>query len=240
MSKKSKLILLHGAWHNGSCWADVQQLLKESGYESEALTLPGNGVDDRKDVTYDDYVKYVSEEINKQEEPVIVVGHSSAGHILQMAVPKAKEKVKKIIFNNAWLLPHGKSQFDFVPDEIKEGMRMMAKESGDGAIPIDITFVRGMLATEASEECIQALMSKLVTQPLVIMEEKVNAIDFSQLNIPQVLLYCTKDKSVEPGAFLNMFKAQGPNPVVEVDCDHEGLFTNPKVYTEGLIKCIEL
>ena len=49
-----------------------------------------------------------------------------------------------------------------------------------------------------------------------------------------------KDKSVESGAFLNMFKAQGQNPVVEIECDHEGLFTNPKAYTEGLIQCIEI
>lgn len=236
---KSKVLLLHGAWHNGSCWMEVQKLLKEKGYESEALTLPGNGVNDDKNVSYDDYVQYVSEEINKQDKPVIVVGHSSAGHILQMAIPKAKENVEKIIFNNAWLLPDGKSQFDFVPDEVKDGMRMMAKESGNGAIPIDISFVKGMLATEASDERIQELMSILVTQPLVIMETKINATDFNQLNIPQVLLYCTLDKSVEPGAFLNMFKAQGDNPVVEIECDHEGLFTDPKVYTDGLIRCIE-
>lgn len=192
-----------------------------------------------KNVSYDDYVQYVSEEINKQDKPVIVVGHSSAGHILQMAIPKAKENVEKIIFNNAWLLPDGKSQFDFVPDEVKDGMRMMAKESGNGAIPIDISFVKGMLATEASDERIQELMSILVTQPLVIMETEINATNFNQLNIPQVLLYCTLDKSVEPGAFLNMFKAQGDNPVVEIECDHEGLFTDPKVYTDGLIRCIE-
>lgn len=236
---KSKVLLLHGAWHNGSCWMEVQKLLKEKGYESEALTLPGNGVNDDKNVSYDDYVQYVSEEINKQDKPVIVVGHSSAGHILQMAIPKAKENVEKIIFNNAWLLPDGKSQFDFVPDEVKDGMRMMAKESGNGAIPIDISFVKGMLATEASDERIQELMSILVTQPLVIMETKINATDFNQINIPQVLLYCSLDKSVEPGAFLNMFKAQGDNPVVEIECDHEGLFTDPKVYTDGLIRCIE-
>lgn len=240
MSKTTKILLLHGAWHNGSCWMEVQKLLKEQGYESEALTLPGNGINDNKNVTYDDYVNYVVNEINKQDKPVIVVGHSSAGHVLQMAIPKVKEKIEKIIFNNAWLLPHGKSQFDFVPDEIKEVMRKLAIESGDGAIPIDISFVKGMLATEASEDCINALMDKLVTQPLIIMETKINANDFSQLNIPLVLLYCTKDKSVAPGAFLGMFKSQGDNPVVEVDCDHEGLFTNPKVYTEGLIKCIEI
>jgi hypothetical protein len=42
--------------------------------------------------------------------------------------------VEKIIFNNAWILPDGKSQFDFVPEEIKSQMRKMAVESGTGAI----------------------------------------------------------------------------------------------------------
>ena len=236
----TKILLLHGAWHNGSCWKDVQDLLQKKGYESEALNLPGNGEGDGKDVTYEDYVDYVSEKNNSQEEPVIVVGHSSAGHILQMSIPKAKEKVKKVIFNNAWLLPHETSQFDFVPDEIKEGMRSMAEERGDGAIPIDPGFVRGMLATEATEACLNRLMGILVTQPLVVMETKINANEFNRLNIPKILLYCTKDVSVPSDAYLNMFKAMGNNPVVEIDCDHEGLFTNPTLFTEGLIQCIEM
>jgi hypothetical protein len=52
--------------------------------------------------------------------------------------------------------------------------------------------------------------------------------------------YCNKDVSVPPGAFVDMFKSLGDNPVVEVNCDHEGLFTNPEEYTKGLLKCIRI
>jgi hypothetical protein len=55
----SKIVLFHGAWHNGRCWDSVSALLKKAGYEVEALTLPGNGEGDSKDVSYEDYVNYV-------------------------------------------------------------------------------------------------------------------------------------------------------------------------------------
>lgn len=236
----SKVLLIHGAWHNGRCWEQVSKILEENGHETIALTIPGNGPNDNKNVKYEDYVNHVVEVINSQDGKVIVVGHSSAGHIIQMSVPKVHEKVEKVIFNDAWILPHNKSQFDFVPNEIKKGMRQQAKANGNGAIPIDPSFVRGMLANEASEERFNELMDILVSQPLVIMETKINAEDFASLNIPKVLLYCTKDVSVAPGAFLNMFKALGDYPVVEVDCDHEGLFTNPEVFTQGLLECIKI
>ncbi len=236
----SKIVLIHGAWHNGKCWDAVARLLKEKGHEVMALTLPGNGPNDSKNVKYADYVSYVAESLNSQKDKVIVVGHSSAGHVMQMAIPLAKEKVEKIIFNNAWILPDGKAQFDFVPDEIKSMMRAMAVERGDGAIPIDPKFVRGLLATQADEEQFDALMNILVTQPLVIMETSIDSKAFEKLDIPMVLLYCTKDMSVPPGAFLGMFKVLGDNPVVEVECDHEGMFTNPSAYTKGLLECIAL
>jgi pimeloyl-ACP methyl ester carboxylesterase len=236
----TKIVLLHGAWHNGTCWDKVTSVLTNYGFEVESLTLPGNGQNDGKDVSYDDYVEYVADSISAQKEKVIVVGHSSGGHVLQMALPKAIDKVEKVIFNNAWLLPDGKSQFDFVPDEIKNGMRQAAVASGTGAIPIDLGFVRGMLATEADDETIESLMEILVEQPLVIMEKVIDAKAFAKLTIPMVLLYNTKDVSVAPGAFLGMFKAWGDNPIVEVECDHEGLFTAPEAYTKGLIKAINI
>ena len=232
-----KILLIHGAWHNGNCWKSVEKFLNEKGYETEALTLPGNGENDSKEVSYEDYINYVSEVIRRQDKPVVVVGHSSAGHVIQQAVPKAKENVKKIIFNNAWILPDGKAQFDFVPDEIKMGMRQEAAK-GDGSIPIDPGFVRGMLATNADDETFNNLMAILVTQPLVIMETEASTKEFEKLQIPMALLYCNKDISVPEGAYVGMFKALGDNPVVEIACDHEGLFTNPKLYAQGLIDAI--
>ena len=149
-----KIVLIHGAWHNGRCWNEVSRLLKKAGYEVEALTLPGNGEGDSKDVSYEDYVNYIVRFLNAQKNKVIVVAHSSAGHILQMAVPKAKDKVEKIIFNNAWILPDGKSQFDFVPEEIKSNMRQLGAVttllSGSGSAVFGI-MSSTKLASEAAE-----------------------------------------------------------------------------------------
>jgi pimeloyl-ACP methyl ester carboxylesterase len=92
-----KILLLHGAWHNGKSWGKVSEILNKNGYETEALTLPGNGDNDSKDVSYEDYVNYVCDRIRAQDGKVIVVGHSSAGHVLQMALPKVAEKVEKVI-----------------------------------------------------------------------------------------------------------------------------------------------
>lgn len=236
----SKVLLLHGAWHNGKCWYKVSKILEAEGYEVEILTLPGNGEKDSKDVSYSDYVDYVKDVVSRQNGKVTVLGHSSAGHVLQSALPAVTDKLEKVVLNNAWLLPDGKSQFDFVPDDIKEGMRQGAKATGTGAIPIDPGFVRGLLATEADEETFSELMELLVEQPLIIMEEPVASKDFFEMDVPMVMLYNTKDKSVAPGAFLQMFQALGDKPVVEVECDHEGLFTAPEVYTEGLIKALKL
>ncbi len=236
----SRILLIHGAWHNEKCWEAVIDLLAKEGYDAFALTLPGNEVNGDKDVIYDDYVNHVVDVINREPEEIIVVGHSSAGHVIQMAVPKVKDKVKKIIFNDAWILPDGQCQFDLVPEEIKDGMIEAAKASADNAIPVDPGFLRGMLATEADDETFERLMSILVSQPLTMMETPIDAEPLESLHMPKVMLYCTKDISLPKEVYVGMFVALGSLQIVEVECDHEGLFTNPKEFTKGLIKCIEL
>jgi pimeloyl-ACP methyl ester carboxylesterase len=236
----SRILLIHGAWHNEKCWDAVISLLAKEGYDAFALTLPGNEVDGDKNVTYDDYVNHVVNVINSEPEDVIVVGHSSAGHVIQMAVPKVKDKVRKIIFNDAWILPDGQSQFDLVPEEIKNGMIEAAKASGENAIPVDPGFLRGMLATEADNETFEKLMSILVSQPLTMMETPIDAEPLESLHMPKVMLYCTKDISLPKEVYVGMFVALGSDQIIEVECDHEGLFTNPEEFTKGLIKCLEI
>lgn len=236
----SSIILIHGAWHTGSCWDDVSRILKENGHNVFCITLPGNGPNDNKNVTYQSYIDHVYQVISDYKEKVIIVGHSSAGHVIQMSIPKIADRIEKIIFNNAWILADGLSQFDLIPDDIKSTMRTGAKGSGTNSIPVDAAFVKHSLATNASPEILQKLLSKLVPQPIVLFEEPIKASAFAKLSIPLVLLHNKKDTSLPPGAYIGMYKSLGDNPVIEIDCDHEGLFTNPNLFTEGLLRCIEL
>ena len=53
LSTVPTLVLVHGSWHDGSCWSPVQEQLAEAGVRSIAPTLPGHGAgDDRLGVRH--------------------------------------------------------------------------------------------------------------------------------------------------------------------------------------------
>ena len=53
LSTVPTLVLVHGSWHDGSCWSPVQEQLAEAGVRSIAPTLPGHGAgDDRLGRSY--------------------------------------------------------------------------------------------------------------------------------------------------------------------------------------------
>ena len=100
--------------------------------------------------------------------PVILVGHSSAGFLMQAAAPKVSGNIARLIFHNAFILPNGKSQFDLVPPEVAEGMTMAAKACPDNCVPVDEGFVRNMLMGRDPVDKQDALINRLVPQPIAI------------------------------------------------------------------------
>jgi pimeloyl-ACP methyl ester carboxylesterase len=157
-------VLIHGAWHGGWCWEGVIKELERAGHTAEAPTMPGHQPgDDRSKVTFQDYVNRIVSALKAKTTPVVLVGHSSAGFLLQSAAPKVAQKVERLVFLNAFILPNGKSQFDLVPPEVAQGMTAAANASPEKSVPVDEGFVRNMLmAAESKEKQARELGKKLV------------------------------------------------------------------------------
>ena len=233
-------VLIHGAWHGGWCWEGVIQELEKQGHTAEAPTMPGQNLgDDRSGIKFDDYVDKIISVLAKQDIPVVLVGHSSAGFLLQMAAPKAPEKIQQLIFHNAFILPDGKSQFDLVPPEAAEGMTAAAKASPDNSVPVIEEFVRQQLMAGEPIEKQDSLISRLVPQPIALFTTPINARNFAKLNIPLSVVFCKDDVSLPPGAYLGMAQGLGDYQLIEVDGSHETLFTNPGVVAQGFIQAIK-
>ena len=82
-------VLIHGAWHGAWCWEGVIKALEEAGHTAEAPTMPGHQLDDdRSRIKFDDYVTKIIQTLNRQEAPVVLAGHSSAGFLLQSALDR--------------------------------------------------------------------------------------------------------------------------------------------------------
>lgn len=233
-------VLLHGAWHGGWCWEGVIKELEKAGHTAEAPTMPGHHPEnDRSAIQFDHYVDGIVRVLEQQPAPVVLVGHSSAGFLMQAAAPRAAEKISQLVFHNAFILPDGKCQFDLVPPEVAEGMTAAAKASPDNCVPVDEDFVRNALMADAPKETQDALIGRLVPQPIAIFTTPVSTGDFTALAIPKSVLFCKDDASLPPGAYLGMAQGLGEYDVIEVDGGHETLFINPAVVADGLLKAIK-
>jgi pimeloyl-ACP methyl ester carboxylesterase len=232
-------VFIHGAWHGGWCWEGVIKELERAGHTAEAPTMPGHQpTDDRSKVTFQDYVNKIVSVLKAKTTPVVMVAHSSAGFLLQSAVPKAAQKVERLVFLNAFILPNGKSQFDLVPPEVAQGMTAAANASSEKSVPVNEDFVRNMLMAGESKEKQDALIKRLVPQPIALFTTRVNTQEFDKLKIPKSVVFCKGDVSLPPGAYLGMAQGLGKHELIEVEGGHETLFTNPKVVADGLLKTV--
>jgi pimeloyl-ACP methyl ester carboxylesterase len=74
MNEKPNIVLVHGAWADGSCWSEVVEKLQARGYEVTAPQLPESSL--AADVAR------LREVLNRQSGPTVVVGHSYGGQVI--------------------------------------------------------------------------------------------------------------------------------------------------------------
>lgn len=234
-----QFLLLHGAWHGGWCWDGLKKVLEAEGHTCLTPTMPGHGPkDNRNGITYDSYINAIKNIVTKQDGKLVVVGHSSAGHMMQCAAPLVADKIEHLVFINSFILPHGKSQFDLVPPEVAQGMTAAAQASLDMSVPIDEGFVRGMLMQDASPAQQDELISHLVPQPLALFTTPINAEPFGAMDVKRTVIFCQDDQSLPPGAYLGMAQGLGEHALIQVPGSHETLFINPPVVAEAILKAV--
>ena len=74
MSDRPNIVLVHGAWADGSCWADVIERLQADGFQVRAPQFPMSSLESD--------VARLRQVLEFQEGPTIVVGHSYGGQIM--------------------------------------------------------------------------------------------------------------------------------------------------------------
>ncbi len=99
MAAISNVILVHGAWADGSCWAKVIPLLVEKGMKVVAVQLPLSG--------FEADVAATRRAIALAEGDVVLVGHSYAGAVIGEA--GNDPKVARLVYVDAFAPDAGES-----------------------------------------------------------------------------------------------------------------------------------
>lgn len=95
-------LLVHGAWHDGSCWEPVVDALEIRGHAAAAPDLPCDDVD----ATYADYARVAADAVGDVAGPLVVVGHSLAGSTIPLVA--ALRPVAQLVFLAAALPSFGR------------------------------------------------------------------------------------------------------------------------------------
>jgi pimeloyl-ACP methyl ester carboxylesterase len=74
MDARPKIVLVHGAWADGSCWSGVIERLQVDGYHVTAPQFPLTSLADD--------VARLRQVLDLQDGPTIVAGHSYGGQIV--------------------------------------------------------------------------------------------------------------------------------------------------------------
>jgi len=99
MSGIKNVVLVHGAWADGSCWSKVIPILKNSGLHAVAVQNPLNSLADDAAST--------NRLINAQDGPVLLVGHSYGGVVITEA--GLNPKVSGLVYVAAFAPDTGES-----------------------------------------------------------------------------------------------------------------------------------
>ena len=209
--------LLHGAWHDASCWDPVTEQLEALGH---ATTAPGLPLHDPT-AGYEQRIRPALDALDGAEDPVVVVAHSQSSALGSLVA--AARPVSLLVY----LCPRmgGFEPPDGAPGAFREGFPFPpARPDGtsvwDPEAAIEVMYPR--LAPETARELAQHL------RPMAMPPDDYPLRDHP--DVPTALIYAADDEFFEPAferfmarEFLGIDAIQIPGGHFAMAEDPEGL-----------------
>jgi len=217
MAELPNVVLVHGAWADGSCWSAVIEDLQGQGYNVTAPQFP--------ETSLADDVARLRQVLAVQDGPTIVAGHSYGGQIMT-ALGTDAPNVIGLVYIAAFGLDEGES----IGALLEQGgppspaiANMRADEQGFGWLPED-----DFVAHFAGDiDPVKAKVMYAVQQPIALSAfgEVMGVPAWKAL--PSWFMVATQDEAVPPDAE-RQFAARMGATTVEVASGHVAMVSHPE------------
>jgi pimeloyl-ACP methyl ester carboxylesterase len=106
----AKIVLVHGAWHWGGCWAPVQALLEQAGHSVYAPSLALH-----RGSTLGIHIEQIVDLIREQQlDQLVLVGHSYGGVVASGVLARLPGRIHHTVLLDTVLSEPGRSLLDLV------------------------------------------------------------------------------------------------------------------------------
>jgi pimeloyl-ACP methyl ester carboxylesterase len=235
----STFVLVHGSWHDGSAWNAVIQHLETKGHQAFAPTIAGHGKGVNKNVNHAQCTQSIVDYIvSKDLTDIVLLGHSFGGTIIAKVAEAIHDRIRRLIFFNAFILNDEESIRDNLPPDSQALLDKLRTESDDNTIMMPFEIWREAFLNDADLKLAQSSYAQLSPEPYQPFIDKLDLKQFYSLSIPKSYLYCTEDTALPQGEWgwhPRMSSRLGQFRFVQMPGSHEVMFSNPVSLAEKII-----
>jgi pimeloyl-ACP methyl ester carboxylesterase len=228
-----------GAW----CWKRVLPRLRAANHEVFTPTLSGLGELSHlitPEIDLNTHVKDIVNFLEYQDlNNVVLLAHSYAGMPAGCAIHRVPERIKQLVYVDAYVPENGKSFFDLQASRFREMIQELAKAEGEGwKIPALDPDGESLGVSDSSD--IEWLRSKLTAHPLRTLENSAILGNPDADKIPRAYIYCTGNPP--DGTFpriSNQIKQDERWNYSELDSPHAAMITAPDALAARILQAME-
>lgn len=216
-------VVAHGAWAAGWSWKKMRPLM--AARDHTLFTPSYAGIGERAhlanpDIDLEMHIADVLGVLEFEDlRDVVLIGHSYGGMVATGVADRARERLSRLIYLDAFAPNDGDSAFSLTPERAA-AMREAAQKNG-GFIPPN------PMAPDVSEEDKAWAMPKRVPQPLKTFEQPLKLRN-GTLTLPRHYIYCARNMPGDPfRQFLERARRDGWG-VSEIDSGHHPHISMPE------------
>jgi pimeloyl-ACP methyl ester carboxylesterase len=210
------VVLVHGAWADGSSWQGVYDLLVERGFHVSIVQNPLT--------SFADDVSAVNRVLGRQDGPALLVGHSYGGMVITEV--GLHPKVAGLIYVAAFVPDKGESVQNLLHD------LPPVQPSDDGFLFFDPKLFHRLFAADLDEH--QAGMLAAAQVPAAASELTAAVTNVAWRNKPSWYLVASEDRTIPPDREREMARRANAT-TVEVPGSHVVYVSKP----HAVVKLIE-
>lgn len=243
--ERLNFVLVHGGWHGPWCWARLAPLLGERGHQVSAVDMHGQGASrlPTEQTTLAVYVKRITDVLDAQAAPVVLLGHSSGALAASQAAEERPDRIRTLVLLSGFVASNGEA-----------GRALLGGDPGQKVSPvlrvdfrpgtkipyqtrIDVSrpeAVKLAFYNDCTDADARAAMARLVPEPTAPSGQPLRLTPERFGRVEKVYIHCSRDNAISLGR-QRQFAAKWPlRRTITLDSGHSPFLSMPARLAQAL------
>jgi pimeloyl-ACP methyl ester carboxylesterase len=213
--------------------------MRSAGHEAFTPTTKGNGRGDAKTTGLSEAIASIVDFLVDHDlRDIVLVGHSYGGMIITGVADRVGDRVRRLVYWNAFVPNDGESVFDMLPSELVEAFSAAAAEREDGAVLLPFPIWREALINDADLDTARRTYDALNPHPFKTLTDKISlGVNPAGMSVAKSYINCTEDISLPHHCPWHPRLSQklGFYRLIQVPGSHELCFSNPPLLAQAIM-----